>query len=90
MTRKIAELSKDNNGEKIGVLAYDGAEYRTALVIYSGADNRTFAKNLFRELREFDEKGIKTVYAEFVYDEDYGLAVKNRLYKSAGNKVIYV
>ena len=88
--RKIAELIKENNGEKIGVLAYDGAEYRTALVIYSGADNRTFAKNLFRELREFDEKGIKTVYAEFVYDEDYGLAVKNRLYKSAGNKVIYV
>ena len=34
-----------------------------------------FMTMLFRELREFDEKGIKTVYAEFVYDEDYGLAV---------------
>lgn len=88
--RKISELLRENSGKKTGVLAYESAEYHAASVIYSGSDNRTYAKNLFRELREFDEKGIETVYAEFVYDDDYGLAVKNRLYKAAGNKVIYV
>ena len=53
-------------------------------------NNKEYAKNLFRILREFDENKIDIVFAEFSDDDRYGLAVKNRLYKSAGNKVILI
>ena len=87
---KINEWIKENHDKKVGVLAYEGAEYDADLVIYSGKDNKSYARELFRDLREFDENDIDIIFAEFMYDEDYGLAVKNRLYKSAGNNVIYV
>ena len=38
----------------------------------------------------FDKEGIDVVFVQFSGDDGKGLAVKNRLYKSAGNKVIYV
>ena len=60
------------------------------MVVCAGRDNKEYAKNLFRVLREFDENKIDIVFAEFSNDDGYGLAVKNRLYKSAGNKVILV
>jgi len=87
---KIKEMIIKNADKKVGVLCYDDAQYDADCVILSGKDNKAYAKNLFKKLREFDERGIEVVFAEFVYDEGYGLAVKNRLYKSAGNKVIYV
>lgn len=88
--KKIRELLIKNSDKKVGVLCYDDAHYDADCVIMSGKDNKEYAKNLFKKLREFDEKGIEVVFAEFVFDKGYGLAVKNRLYKSAGNKVIYV
>ena len=86
---KIEQLTKEHKDKKIGILAYDGAKYNMGHIICSGSDNRTFAKNLFRQLREFDEQGVDIVFAEFVFDEEYGMAVKNRLYKAAGYNVIH-
>lgn len=88
--KQLIDDERKAQNRKIGVLAYDGGEYDADYIIHSGKDNRSYAHNLFRELREFDENGMDIVFAEFVYDVDYGLAVKNRLYKSAGNKVIHV
>lgn len=87
--KKIEELILKNAGKRTGVLSM-GAKYSAEVVIYAGKDNKEYAKNLFRSLREFDRLGAEIVFAEFWDDEEYGLAVKNRLYKSAGNRVIHV
>ena len=88
--KKIDELLLSSKNIKIGVITVTNQEYNADLVINAGSSNKEYAKNLFRILREFDEQNIDVVFAEFIYDEEFGLAVKNRLYKSAGNKVISV
>ncbi len=87
--QKINELICENKGKRIGVLTM-GTSYPADVLINAGRDNREYAKNLFASLREFDRQGAEIVFAEFVSDDGYGLAVKNRLYKAAGNKIIYV
>lgn len=87
---KIDELLRENADKRCGVITVGNNEYAAELVISVGESNREYAKNLFRTLREFDENKIDVVFAEFSDDNEYGLAVKNRLYKSAGNKVISV
>lgn len=73
-----------------GVMAYDGFAFDAEAVLYMGADNKSYAARLFDSLRNFDELGIKKVYAQFSDDSEYGLAVKNRLFKAAGGNVIHV
>ena len=87
---KIKELLEENNGLICGVLTMYGSDYDNAVMISGGETNREYAKSLFAALRQFDELGVKLVFAEFCEKDGYGLAVKNRLYKSAGNKVIHV
>ena len=88
--KKIKELLRENKGEAVGVLAMYGAEYDDAVILSAGQSNREYAKNLFSALREFDNLGVKKVYAEFCEKDGYGLAVKNRLYKAAAQRVIHV
>lgn len=87
---KIRELIKENKGAKIGVMCYDGYAFDSETVLYMGEDNKKYAERLFGALRRFDELGADMVFAQFTEDDDYGLAVKNRLFKSAGGKVIKV
>ena len=87
---RIDKLLMENNNLKTGVITLEDNEYDADLVINAGKDNKEYAKNLFRVLREFDENNIEVVFAEFSKDDEYALTVKNRLYKSAGNKVILV
>jgi len=84
---KIRELIAENKDKCVGVFSL-GYEYDTDVVLYAGEDNREYAKRLFGALREFDRLGAEIVFAEFISDDEYGLAVKNRLYKSAGNRII--
>lgn len=87
--KKIKELIKGT--DKIaGVLTMYGADYDNAVILSAGSTNKEYAKNLFSALREFDELGVEVVFAEFCSDDGYGLAVKNRLYKAAAQRVIYV
>ena len=88
--RKIKELLKTVNGKTAGVLAMYGAEYDDAVILTAGESNREYAKNLFAALREFDNLGVEVVFAEFCEKDGYGLAVKNRLYKAAAQRVIHV
>lgn len=87
---KIKELLEENRNKITGVLSMNDADYDTAVILNAGKDNKEYAKNLFSALREFDELGVEVVFAEFCEDDGYGLAVKNRLYKAAGQKVIHV
>ena len=87
---KINELISQNQGKKIGVLTVDNRKYNADLVIDAGKDNKEYAKRLFNALREFDKHGVQIIYAEFCKEDKNSLAVKNRLYKSAANRVIRV
>lgn len=87
---KIRELIKENEGVPTGVMCYDGYAFDCESVLYMGEDNVKYAERLFGALRQFDTLGVKVVFAQFSEDDDYGLAVKNRLFKSAGGKVISV
>ena len=88
--KKIKELLKGVDGKTAGVLAMYGAEYDDAVILTAGESNKEYAKNLFSALREFDNLGVEIVFAEFCEKDGYGLAVKNRLYKAAAQRVIHV
>ena len=51
-------------------------------------DNLAHASKLFAALREFDELGAKKVYVHSPEYDGVGLAVMNRLLRSAGHKII--
>lgn len=88
--KEICRLLAQAEGKKTGVLTmYDGS-YPADIILSAGRSNREYAQNLFSRLREFDELGAEVVFAEFCEQDGYGLAVKNRLYKAAGNQVIKV
>ena len=88
--KKIKELLKEHSGSIAGVLTMYGAEYDNAVILSAGDTNKDYARNLFAALREFDELGVDVVFAEFCEKDGYGLAVKNRLYKAAAQRVIHV
>lgn len=88
--RKINELIKNESNLRVGVIAYMNKDYIADKVIYAGNNSREYAHNLFTVLRSFDESGIDKVFAEFHEEGGCAMAVKNRLYKSAGYKVIHV
>ena len=87
---KIKELLEVNRGKITGVLTMYESGYDDAVILSAGRSNKEYANRLFSALREFDELGVTIVFAEFCEQDDYALAVKNRLYKAAGNNVIHV
>ncbi len=88
--KKINELLIENADKICGVLTMSDNTYDAALILSGGTDNKEYANKLFSNLREFDRLGAEVVFAEFESRDGYGLAIKNRLYKAAGHKVIYV
>lgn len=89
---KIKELVEESrrNSIKTGVLMASPADFETDLYIFEGVNNGEFANILFSALRELDKMGIKKAYVQMCMQDEMELAVKNRLYKSAGHKIIYV
>ena len=90
VAKKIRELLLENKDKKCGVLTVSDNSYNADIVFSAGRDNKDYAHNLFTRLREFDEAGAEMVFAELCVQDKFLMTVKNRLYKSAGNKVIYV
>ncbi len=90
--KKIKELvAKDReNGIKTGVLMASSNQFENDLYIFEGNSNGELAAVLFGALREFDKNGIEKAYVQMCMKDEMELAVKNRLYKSAGHKIIYV
>lgn len=93
---KINELTRENqlNGLKVGVLALEKTAglFRADKVLIVGDENQpeTVAANLFYRLREFDRLGVDIIYAQSVNDEGIGMAIRNRLNKAAGYRIIKV
>ena len=86
---KVRAYINAHTDKTVGVLTYGEYKYNNAgFVINAGCDMKQYAKNLFTDLRVFDEHSIKTIYAEFSTEGGIGAAVKNRLYKSAGFNII--
>ena len=87
---KVKELLEENKDKITGVLTMYGNVYDEPVMISSGENDKEYAKNLFSALRDFDNLGVQIIFAEFFERDGYGLAVKNRLYKSAGYNIIHV
>ncbi len=90
-TTEYIQKKLDQKRVPTGVLAYMGTQFDNAdLVLDAGSDMKAYAAGLYRNLREFDKHGIDTVYAQFEELSGIGIAVKNRIYKSAGYHVVKV
>ena len=87
---RIEDLLKENSHRTCGVLTMGGNSYDSAVILSGGGSNREYAKNLFKNLREFDRLGVELILAEFESRDGYSLAVRNRLYKAAAQHVIKV
>ena len=91
---KIKTLTEQykQEGKKVGVLATDETikEYTANVVKSVGSrfNLESIARNLFRQLREFDGEDVDVILAEGVPLEGLGLAVMNRLRKASGYHII--
>lgn len=74
-----------------GVFTYKGGDYDNARCVISGGDTmEEYASKLFYSLRVFDEYKVNKIFAEFIEEDGIGVAVKNRLFKAAGNNITRV
>lgn len=83
---KFVDFVKDKD---CFVLCFEGEEqnFENAVTYGRADDGLSEANRLFDALRELDERGAKTVYARCPEISGVGLAVYNRLIRSAGFKV---
>nr|WP_224753724.1 L-threonylcarbamoyladenylate synthase [Paenibacillus terricola] len=81
-------------GEVTGVLTYEEHQnYFTAdEVVVCGSLEKleTAAQGLYAALREFDVRGVQSIWAEACPSDGIGLALMNRLAKAAANQIVYV
>ena len=54
-----------------------------------GATLEAYAGTLFHDLRAFDSEGVDLILGEGVREDQMGLAIMNRLRKSAGHNIIW-
>lgn len=93
---KINEMVQNyvDNGKKVGVIATDETKelYENAHVISIGSrlDIKSIGKNLFKVLRDFDQMDIDIIISESFEENEFGLAIMNRLKKSAGFNIINI
>lgn len=90
-SQKIEEMLKEYKakGMKTGVISMTKKQYDADFVFALSSDAETYAAGMFDALRKFDSLGVDVILAETFSSAD-GLkaAIKNRIYKSAGGKVI--
>lgn len=86
---KFKNFVENQKGDGIFALVFDGEEKTLSVsALCYGKSSETQAHNLFKKLRELDKLGAKTVYARCPDTTGVGLAVYNRLIRSAGFKII--
>lgn len=96
VAEKIRQLSVADiaGGRKVGIMV--SAETAELLgegdIISLGSreDAGEIGRHLFAALREFDEHEVDIIYAEGFSDKGLGMAVRNRLLKAAGQRIIKV
>ncbi len=80
-----------NDGLTVGILA-DGISYQDCdaqICIDGGETAESYAANLFDALRAFDAAGADKIYAPLKWQTPMMVAVRNRIYKAAANRVLY-
>lgn len=91
---KINEIVQNyiDENKVVGIMATDETitHYKNGIVISLGSreDLSTIAKNLFETLRIFDDKNVDLILSESFEENGVGLAIMNRLKKSAGFDII--
>lgn len=87
---RLAE-EKTGQGYKVGVIACDETvdKYRSGDVVSVGTrkNDITISRNLYRVLREFDDKKVDYIFGETYTDDEFGQAIMNRMLKAAGYQV---
>ncbi len=77
---------------KVGVLTFDECTGEFHKMIVRSLGNiqhpEQAANRLFRSLRELDEEGAELILAPEIPQEGMWLAVRNRLYKAAGERIV--
>ena len=92
---KINEIVQNSIGDKkIGIIATEETRdrYPNGIVISLGSRKQLdiVARNLFEVLRSFDATDVDLILSEAFEENDIGVAIMNRLKKSAGFDVIEV
>lgn len=93
---KINEIVQNyiDENKKIGIIATDESfkEYKNGMVISLGSrkNMNDIGHNLFEALRSFDDAQVDLILSEAFDEVDLGIAIMNRLKKSAGYNIIYV
>ncbi len=83
----VSDMTKIPFAENSAILTYGGGSFDRP-VYDAGGTVEDYAAKLFYFLRKADEDGIDTLYARLPENKGIGVAVRNRLLKSAGGKVI--
>ncbi len=81
----------DKEDKKVGMLVFDEfPEFKGVVSVSLGSRKKPLdaMHRLFSALREMDKQGVNIIYAPEIPDTDEWSAVKNRLYRAAGNQVI--
>ncbi len=85
---KINEMVENyiNEGKKIGVISTQKniSFYKNCVVKNVGDSLEEVAHNLFEALRSFDDMGVDIILSEAFEEKGIGIAIMNRLNKSAG------
>lgn len=86
----LEQFIEYTSGKNFFALVFEGEEkyFENAVTYGKPLDAVSEANRLFDALRELDEKGAKTVYARCPELSGVGLAVYNRLIRSAGFNII--
>lgn len=89
-----AAILAEASGLKVGVLALHEtiqhlpAVHPNMVICDAGHDLAQLAENLYTELREFDRQQVDVILGEGVTTHDLGLAIMNRMRKSAGHNIL--
>lgn len=82
----------NNTSDFDGVMCFNGEEkyFRNKITVTFGSENDSFsqARRLFDALRELDERGAKKAAVRSPSKDGVGLAVCNRLYRSAAFRFV--
>lgn len=89
---KTALYIEKNKTKNDGVLCFDEffEKFENAKSFGSVNDISEQGRQIFAKLREFDETNVQRIFSQCPVDENFGLAVSNRLKKSAGFNVINI
>ena len=79
------------DGKKVCVISKDAAKmsFDADIVYDAGTTDAEYAARLFYLLRKADEDGANIVFAQLPENCGIGIALRNRLFKSAGGRVIF-